>query len=181
MQGLETSNLDVSALDVVHGEPDGAPFDLVVVRALLHHLPDRRAVVSRLVNWVKPGGWIVVHEPDFYPVSAVEPPSQKAMWEGFLHWAAMQKIDYFVGRKIPVWLQEEGLEQVSAEGHVALYNGGSDFARWWMLGLQEISDRLKDEGNVEEAVLDEFFALADDPLYWTMTIAFTASIARKPL
>jgi hypothetical protein len=28
--------------------------------------------------------------------------------------------------------------------------------------------------------LDEFYALARDPDYWTTTIAFTATIGRKP-
>jgi SAM-dependent methyltransferase len=180
MAGVADRNLEVRALDVVHDEPAGAPFDLVVIRALLHHLPERRAVVSRMVRWLKPGGWIFVHEPDFYPASTVEPPSQKALWEAFLRWAADHQIDYFVGRKVPVWLQDDGLDQISSEGHLALYNGGSDFARWWELGLQEISERLRSEGGVAGAVLDEFYSLAHDPTYWTMTIAFTASIARKP-
>lgn len=180
MEGLGASNLKVATLDVVHDDPDGAPFDLVAVRALLHHLPERRAVLSRLVSWLKPGGWIFVHEPDFYPVATVEPASQKALWDAFLLWATGQNIDYFVGRKIAPWLQEEGLGRISSEGHVALYNGGSDFARWWELGLREISDRLKGEGAVDQRSLDEFFKLAQDPSYWTMTIAFTATIAQKP-
>lgn len=180
MSGIAGPNLDVCALDVVHEEPAGAPFDLVLIRALLHHLPERRAVVSRLVNWLKPGGWLFVDEPDFYPAATVQPASQKGLWEAFLRWAANQQIDYFIGRKVPVWLQEEGLEQISSEGHVSLYNGGSDFARWWELGLQEIADRVRNEGGVDGAILDEFFALSHDPTYWTMTIAFTGSIARKP-
>ncbi|MCX7347352.1 MAG: class I SAM-dependent methyltransferase [Alphaproteobacteria bacterium] len=49
-------NLDMAAFDVVHDEPPGAPFDLVAIRALLHHLLERRAVVSRMVRWLKPGG-----------------------------------------------------------------------------------------------------------------------------
>jgi 2-polyprenyl-3-methyl-5-hydroxy-6-metoxy-1,4-benzoquinol methylase len=179
MEGIAGPHLDVRALDVVHDEPPGAPFDLVVIRALLHHLPERRAVVARLVRWIKPGGWIFIHEPDFYPASTVEPPSQHALWATFLRWAASHQIDYFVGRRIPAWLQEEGLDPVSAESQVALYNGGSDFARWWKLGLQEISDRLINEGGLDRAILDEYFALARDPNYWTMTIAFTATLGQK--
>jgi 2-polyprenyl-3-methyl-5-hydroxy-6-metoxy-1,4-benzoquinol methylase len=180
MAAIAGPNVEVRALDVVHEEPPGGPFDLIVIRALLHHLPERRAVVSRLVSWLKPGGWIFVHEPDFYPASTVEPPTQRAFWNSFLRWAAKQEIDYFVGRKVPAWLQELGLQDVSAEGQVALYNGGSDFARWWELGLEEIADRLKSEGGVKNETLAEFFALARDPHYWTMTLAFTACLARKP-
>jgi hypothetical protein len=32
-----------------------AQLDLIAVRALLHHLPERRGV-ARMVRWLKPGG-----------------------------------------------------------------------------------------------------------------------------
>lgn len=180
MQGIAGPNLDVAAFDVVHDEPPGAPFDLVAIRALLHHLPERRAVVSRMVRWLKPGGWLFVQEPDFYPTWTVEPPSQKSFWEAFIRWADTHQIDYYVGRKLPDWMQQEGLGGITSEGHTIYYNGGSDFARWWDYGLREVAAKLQSEGGVTAAVLDEFYALARDPEYWTMTIAFTASTGQKP-
>jgi SAM-dependent methyltransferase len=180
MQGIAAGNLEVRVFDVVNDEPPGAPFDLVAIRALLHHLPERRAVVSRMVRWLKPGGWLFVQEPDFYPTWTVEPPSQNELWRAFLRWADSHSIDYYVGRKVPAWLQEEGLAGICSEGHAILYNGGSDFAQWWDFGLREIADRLKREGGVSDAVLEEFHALARDPNYWTTTIAFTATIGQKP-
>lgn len=180
MQGIAGPNLVVRAFDVVHDEAPGAPFDLVAVRALLHHLPERRRVVARIASWLKPGGWLFVQEPDFYPTWTVEPPSQKQLWEAFIRWADRHAIDYYVGRKIPAWAQEEGLADIASEGHAMLYNGGSDFAQWWELGLREVAGQLKSEGGVSDAALDEFFALARDPHYWTTTIAFTATTARKP-
>ena len=91
------------------GEGTISIFDLVAIRALLHHLPERRAVVSRMVRWLKPGGWLFVQEPDFYPTWTVEPPSQKSFWEAFIRWADTHQIDYYVGRKLPGWMQQEGL------------------------------------------------------------------------
>lgn len=180
MQGIAGGNLAVQALDVVHDEPPGAPFDLVAVRALLHHLPERRRVVARMADWLKPGGWLFVQEPDFYPTWTVEPPSQNQLWKAFIRWAASHGIDYYVGRRIPRWLQEEGLGAIASEGHAILYNGGSAFAQWWDLGLREVASQLTSEGGVSPAALEEFFALARDPAYWTTTIAFTATTGRKP-
>jgi len=116
-------NLAVRKFDVVHDEPPDAPYDLVALRALLHHLPERRAVVGKLARWLKPGGWLFIQEPDFYPTWTVEPPSQKHFWQQFIRWAASHHIDYYVGRKIPAWLQAEGLRDIYAEGHAILYNG----------------------------------------------------------
>lgn len=180
MQGIAAANLEVRGFDVVRDAPPEAPYDLVAIRALLHHLPERRAVVSRMASWVKPGGWLFVQEPDFYPTWTVEPPTQNQLWQGFLRWAAAQQIDYFVGRRIPAWMQAEGLADIASEGHACLYNGGSDFAQWWDLGLGEVSDKLVGAGAVTRAALDEFHALARDPDYWTTTIAFTATTGRRP-
>jgi hypothetical protein len=81
-----------------------------------------------IARWIKPGGQLFVQEPDFYPTWTVEPPSQKHFWEQFIQWAATHQIDYYVGRKIPAWLQTEGLLNIKSEGHAILYNGGSRFA-----------------------------------------------------
>jgi SAM-dependent methyltransferase len=180
MKNASGSNLDVRALDVVAEEPHDGPFDLVVTRAMLHHLPQRREVVAKLTQWVRPGGWLFIQEPDFYPTSSVEPERQRRFWQDFLQWSEDHQIDYFVGRKVPSWLHDEGLVELTAEGHTTVYNGGSTFARWWQLGIAEISDRLQDEQGVEKAVLEQFFRLYEDPDYWTMTIAFTAATGRRP-
>jgi 2-polyprenyl-3-methyl-5-hydroxy-6-metoxy-1,4-benzoquinol methylase len=180
MEGIGGGNLEVCKFDVVHDEPPDAPYDLVAIRALLHHLPERRAVVTRMARWLKPDGWLFVQEPDFYPTWTVEPPSQKHFWEQFIRWADSHQIDYYVGRKIPAWAQAEGLLDISSEGHAILYNGGSGFAQWWDYGLREVANKLKSEGGVSQATLDEFFKLCGDPSYWTTTIAFTATIARRP-
>ena len=177
---LSAPNLVTRAFDVVTQEPPDAPFDLVAIRALLHHLPTRREVVSKMVRWVKPGGWLFIQEPDFYPTWTVEPPTQRQLWADFVKWAATHRIDYYVGRKIAPWLAEEKLNSIQGEGHAIVYNGGSEFARWWLAGIDEVADALKREGGVSDAVLQEFGALNQDPNYWTTTIAFTAVTAQRP-
>jgi SAM-dependent methyltransferase len=180
LQGIAGGNLEVRKFDVVNDEPPAPPFDLVSIRAVLHHLPERRAVVGKVARWLKPGGWLFIQEPDFYPTWTVTPPSQKRFWEQFIHWADSHQIDYYVGRKIPAWAQAEGLLDIKSEGHAILYNGRSPFAQWWDYGILEIADKLQSEGGVSPATLDEFFTLYRDSSYWTTTIAFTATTAQRP-
>ena len=179
MEGIASGNLEVRKFDVVHDEPPSAPYDLVAIRALLHHLPERREVVSRMAHWLKPGGWLFVQEPDFYPTWTVEPPSQKKFWEHFIQWATTHQIDFYVGRRIASWLQEEGLRNINSEGHAIIYNGGSEFAEWWDYGIHEVAQKLQNEGRVSSATLDEFFTLYCDPTYWTTSISFTATTAQR--
>jgi SAM-dependent methyltransferase len=180
MKNLTGANLEVRRFDVVNDEPQDAPFDLIVVRALLHHLPQRREVVTKMMHWLKPGGWLFIHEPDFYPAWTVEPDTQRKFWEQFIQWAATHDIDYYVGRKIAPWLQEEGLENINAEGHAIVYNGSSEFANWWIYSVAEVSEQLQMEGRVTRQVLEEFFLKYHDSSYWTTTIAFTAVTAQRP-
>jgi SAM-dependent methyltransferase len=180
MAGLAGGNLQVRKLDVVRDEAPDPPYDLIAIRALLHHLPERRAVVSKVATWLRPGGHLFIQEPDFYPTWTVEPSTQKALWEKFIQWAASHQIDFYVGRKIPAWLQADGLRDINSEGHAILYNGGSAFARWWDYGIREVTEKLQDEGGVSPAAIREFFELYRDPTYWTTTIAFTATTARRP-
>ena len=88
------------------------------------------------------------------------------------------EIDYYVGRKIPAWVQAEGLLNINSEGHAILYNGRSEFAEWWDYGIVEVAAKLQSEGCVSRSTLDEFFKLYRDPAYWTTTIAFTSTTAQ---
>ena len=68
MPGLELREADILAGPV---EPGG--FDLVTARAVLHHVADAEAAVANLVASARPGGAILLIEPDFLPVSIAEP------------------------------------------------------------------------------------------------------------
>jgi 2-polyprenyl-3-methyl-5-hydroxy-6-metoxy-1,4-benzoquinol methylase len=180
MEGIAGGNLEVRKMDVVHDEPPSAPYDLVAIRALLHHLPERREVVGRIAHWLKPEGWLFVQEPDFYPTWTVEPPSQKQFWEHFIQCAAIHQIDYYVGRRIAPWLQAESLCNINSERHAIIYNGGSEFAGWWDYGIHEVAEKLQNERGISSATLEEFFTLYSDPTYWTTSISFTATTAQCP-
>ncbi len=180
MQDVGAENLEVRALDVVSDELPESAYDLVMVRALLHHLPSRMAVVETMARALKPGGWLFIHEPDFYPTLVAEPALEADFWTAFLKWSATRDIDYFVGRKIAPHMQRLNLQNITAEGHTKLYAGGSLFAHWWQLSLQVAADTMLAEGAVTKQQLDRFMALYDDPQHWTMTIAFTATCGQRP-
>lgn len=179
MSGLKARNLEVRKFDVVNEEPSDSPYDLVLIRALLHHLPQRREVITKMISWLKPGGWLFIEEPDFYPTWTAEPVEQREFWSSFVSWASTHGIDYYVGRKIGQWLSEEGMKNIKAEGHAIEYNGGSEFAEWWISSIAEISESLQAEGGVSDESLDQFYTLYKDPLYRTRTISFTAVTAQK--
>ena len=128
----------------------------------------------------RPGGTILLIEPDFLPVSVAEPAEVRAFWDGWLAWSREQGIDYFIGRRLPAMLSGQGLEDVAATAETALYNGGSLWAVYWGQTIIELRPRLVASGKLDDRSIDMFLAQNADPAWWTQTMAFTAAAGTRP-
>jgi len=180
VSALKLPCLGVRQLDIISGTMEENAYDLVVARAVLHHLADARKAVGRMVAALKPGGVLLSIEPDMLPCTVAEPEAMRKFWQGWLKWSSDVHIDYFIGRKISVWLDELGLEDVAGEGHTALFPGGSAWATYWTETMRELEPALLHSGHVTEEMLEQFRARYQDPHYWTSVITFIASRGRKP-
>jgi SAM-dependent methyltransferase len=176
----DVPGLELRQADIVAGAVEPADFDLVTARATLHHVADAGAAVANLIASARPGGTILLIEPDFLPVSIAEPPEIRAFWQGWLAWSGGQGIDYFIGRRLPARLSSLGLRDVGATAETALYNGGSLWAQYWAQTVIELRPRLVASGKLGDRSIDTFLAHCADPAWWTQTIAFTAVDGRVP-
>ena len=173
------THFHVKKLDLTQDSlPDGA-FELVTARAVLHHLPNRHQVLDGLLAAVRPGGYLLVEEPDFYPTATARPQQLADFWQDFLSWSQTRDIDYLVGRKIPVWLQRAGAEVLQSAGHTIVHNGGHPFARWWQASINEVAPVMISDGATTQDSIDQFMRFYDDQNLWTMSIAFTGTLARR--
>ena len=172
--------LEVRRIDVLHDEIEAGFYDLVVARALLHHLTPATRALERMVEALKPGGVLLSIEPDMTPCTLTEPDPMRRFWQGWLKWSVEANIDYFIGRKVPAALDSLGLRDVAGEGHTAWFNGGSDWANYWTSTIEELAPALQKSTSVTEPMLDEFRARYTDPHYWTSVMTFTANWGRKP-
>src|ERR1700728_2803713 len=131
--------LEVRRIDILQDVIEEASYDLVVARALLHHLTPARDALERMVAALKPGGVLLSIEPDMLPCTVTEPDAMRAFWQGWLKWSMEAGIDYSIGRKIPAWLDSLGLEEVAGEGHTAQFNGGSRLGTYCGAATQEVA------------------------------------------
>ena len=177
---LQSPCLEVRQLDVLHSPMEEATYDFVVARALLHHLPAAKQALERMVAALKPGGVLLSIEPDMLPATVTKPEAMRAFWQGWMQWSVDEGIDYSIGPKIAPWLDSLGMEQVAAEGHTAVFNGGSPWATYWIGTMQVLRPKLLEFGRITQAGLQDFEARYRDPHYWTNVVTFVASWGRKP-
>jgi SAM-dependent methyltransferase len=180
IKDLRAPCLEVRRIDVLQDVIEERSYDLVVARALLHHLTLARAVLERLVAGLRPGGVLLSIEPDMLPCTVTEPESMNLFWKGWLKWSVTAGIDFFIGRKIPEWLDSLGFETVAGEGHTAQFNGGSHWAKYWIETVRELAPSLVKSGCVTDRMIEEFQARYRDAHYWTSVITFVANWGRKP-
>jgi SAM-dependent methyltransferase len=149
-------------------------FDLVTARAVLHHLSNPEATMANMIASLRPGGALLLIEPDFLPVSVAEPADVQAFWDGWLAWARERGIDYMVGRTLAPRLAALGLIPISGTAESAIYNGGSSWADYWIQTITELRHELIGSGKIDDVRADAFLRYCADPSWWTQTIAFTA-------
>jgi SAM-dependent methyltransferase len=167
-------NLELRKEDIIDQPVEPGGFDLVTARAVLHHVADAKAAIANLIASLRPGGAILLIEPDFLPVAIAEPPEVRAFWSGWLAWSRDRGIDYQIGRTLAPRLAALGIEKIGGTAETAIYNGTSLWADYWIQTIRELREDLTSSGKLSTALVNIFLGHCADPVWWTQTIAFTA-------
>src|SRR5438094_3849556 len=69
---VRVPNLELRKVDILAGPVERGAFDLVTARAVLHHIADAELSITNLIASLRPGGALLLIEPDFLPVSVAE-------------------------------------------------------------------------------------------------------------
>ncbi|MEI2386180.1 methyltransferase [Breoghania sp. JC706] len=175
---LETSFIErlagdgviVRRLDVVHDpilqEGDGEGFELILARNVLHHLPERNAIIARLAVALKPGGVLAVMEPDTEMIWTCRTPEWVTYWEAFCAWSESRDIDYKLGRSLALRLSRAGLERVESYGETSYLQGGINTPTLAATGFYRdtalaIGPQIIADGFLDAPALNAFIRLLD--------------------
>jgi ubiquinone/menaquinone biosynthesis C-methylase UbiE len=179
---VPAQNLRVTRMDVRTGGLSANAYDLVSCRAFLHQIAgDAPAVLEKMAAAVKPGGWLLVQEPDFHLAPTTEPEVWAATWRALIEWGHDNGVDWLIGRAVPGMVSNLGLGRPEAKTDVQNIRGGDRGALYYKLFFAEVRDRVLESGKLDAATLHAATALLDDPSYWTQCWMMTAVWARKPL
>ncbi|GAA0445570.1 methyltransferase [Streptomyces olivaceiscleroticus] len=180
-----TPLLTVRRHDVVTDPLPEAAFDLVVARLVLQHLPERVAVLDKLVRALKPGGVLQIDEFDTsYEPPLLAPDARAAeLYSAFLRAkaAAMRAGggDPHWGRRVPAAMRAAGLVDIDPLPHIELRHARSAGLRLQLHHTYHLRDRLLAEG-LTDTDLTEVRALMKDPAFRAASSILYSTQGRRP-
>jgi SAM-dependent methyltransferase len=142
----------------------GGGYDFVLAQLLLHHLPERRDVISRLASSLLPGGWLVVNEPDYRFMWTHTGPTGPVTW----FQAMMQNLselgtDYACGMELPAMLRDALLQNVDGGLWTPLIASDSDGLRHYLSALDILRPVVLERGWGTEADIERIATELKDP------------------
>ncbi|MFE9422645.1 class I SAM-dependent methyltransferase [Kitasatospora sp. NPDC006697] len=178
--GLRAMRHDITRDPLPEGE-----FDLAHARLVLQLLPDRAAVLARLLTALKPGGWLQVDEFDvsYGPVLTAPDAASAELYETFL--AAKNRAfaaaggDPQWGRKAAAELRAAGFCAVDPQPRVVLWRAGHPGLELLVSHTRTLRHRLLEQG-LTDRQLDAVRAVMRHPEFSAASCAMYSVQARRP-
>lgn len=181
----ELPNLQVVRHDAVRDALPEGRFDLAHARLVLLHIPERAAVLEKMVAALKPGGWLVIEDFDTASVlpdpAANEQERRVETAEALRAYMIRGGVDARFGRSLYGRFKGLGLTDVSAEGRVVMWdraNGGADLMR---INFEQIGEKVVAAGLLSAEQLKADLKRLDDADFVTPSPIMWAATGRKPL
>ena len=159
-------------------------FDLVHARFLLQHIFDHEDLaIQRMIELLKPGGWLVIEDLEAAVMAAADPhhplsAGYDAVIAGSV--AAMRAsraVDPTPGRALLPRFHRAGLTNLKHECHVYVERGGSPLARWYVQSTEGSRRGYDDRGHSE--AIDLTLRALKDPDFWFQSGAFHCAWGQK--
>ena len=180
LERLAVPNLEIRRHNILADpldELEPGSFDLVCARLLLFWLAGKQEVaIRRMVDCLKPGGWLIDEDGDWgmvAPVDTAHPhyARYQQAWKNGDWWAA-RGYDPTFGRKLPILFERCGLINIHHEMSASVVQGGSPWGQWWLQSLEGIRASEQKDGSLTEEREQEYQTLIpsfSDPSFWFHT------------
>jgi SAM-dependent methyltransferase len=179
---LAQHNLRVMRHDIVDGPLPKESFDLIHARLLLCHLPAREQVLDRMIDALKPGGWLVIE--DFDGLSQPPDPTLNPVERSLRSSAAVRELlrsagaELNFGRRVAGLLRARGLDNINAEGRVFM-SDEDRFMQFQRLTIQQVQDELLARGLLSSEELAADLATLEKG-YMALLPTMWSVAARRP-
>jgi SAM-dependent methyltransferase len=177
-------NLEIRQHNIVSDPLPSCTFDLIHLRLVLLHLPERENVLERLFAALKPGGWILAEEFDALSIradSSINPSETSIQTFGLMHKVMTDRgIDLRFGRCLAGRLEAHGFIDVVAEGQMFMWRGASPGAEMYQANIRQLRGVIEATGlPMAERVDGDLNSLCRSDLMFPSPVMWSVR-ARRP-
>ena len=174
--------LQVLRHDITTSELPGG-FDVVHARWLVEWLPHKRLALRRMMSALRPGGVLLIEEPDFVTIyGTAEPPAlRRVVIAAMAHLASTCPVELEYGPRAMGDLAAVGLSDVQAEGRCPIVRGGSPLAADFLrLTIEKLREPVLAAGAVSGQEFAQAMAALQDPDTTVVAPMTVAAWGRRP-
>jgi SAM-dependent methyltransferase len=178
---IREPNFEVQRHDIRTDPLPAAKYDLVCARWLLHHLAHPERAVERMIAALRPRGWLLLEEVDFFPLAASSSPLYIAFMTALTTTVvAASGGNSLWARSLPELLTKRGLTSLHADAEVAILRGGSPIAKFFQITAAQMRERVIASGALTAQRFDAGVDLLKDPDFWAFAGAAIGVWGRLP-
>jgi SAM-dependent methyltransferase len=177
------ANLEVVRHDIANDPLPAQSFDLIHARLVFLHVIERERALERVVEALKPGGWLVIED---FDVASVTPDARINKFETPLPTSEAVRTyltrnqDGFFGRRLYGRFRELGLVDVDAEGRSVMFtkrNGGADLMR---VNFEQIGKDVIAAGLISQQQIDADLATIERDDFAIPSPTMWSVVGRRP-
>ncbi len=178
LNAIDAPNVEVLSHDIRKDSFPEQSFDLIHTRALLMHIPDDLGILRRMVSWLRPGGWLLLEEPDFGmwladadPVWATHPDA----WHRAFPAGSLSR-----GRSLLRQIHQLDLVDVGADAEADIIESGSDVAEFYRLSMAAIRSPAVEAGALTPAEATALVERPEEPDFLACGFVHIGVWGRRP-
>ncbi len=181
---------DEKSFSLIHEDITEAPlpsdhYDIVHARYVLIHIPDYKKALARIICALKPGGHIVLEEPDFTTAKGVngtaeEIESVRRVNLAIEHMYRDKGINPAFGTLLPSLAEVQGMTDIRTEMNTPLLRGGEGVAEVMALSAEQLQDRFIATKQASAHDVRAYIKYCRNPQRWSVHYATIGMTARKP-
>jgi ubiquinone/menaquinone biosynthesis C-methylase UbiE len=159
-------------------------FDLVHARYVLIHNADARSLLAAMLRALKPGGALVLEEPDFSASAAIVGPvhlkqAVEAVRQAISAMFSSRGMNYAFGRDLPELIRDTGASVMDLEYDCPVAPGNSKLAEMMRLSTVALEEKYVGTGCATPSDIARYSEFAQSPDCWGIYYATVRVLARK--
>ena len=185
LEAIVSPNIEVRQHDIVNDDLEIDCYDLVHARYVLLHLKEWEAVLKKLADSLKPGGWLFIEDPDLDEMTcdaATEDVDRAIISRHFDAVKQMMSnigMDMKFGSNTIRAFKDNGMESLKSESTSQVVFGGSRVAEIFRPSV-EMKDGLVFAGLVTGEDVDKFTEGTHNPTFVFRSMKTVFTLGRKP-